>query len=721
MMPIPAAPTLSICMPTWQRAALLDDCLTALVQAVVALQERGVSFEVVVSDNASTDATAEVVRSYADRLPIRYACQQQNHGAEANVVSALRLARGELCLYLADDDRLLTDGLLAAIDYLMAERSRSVVYAPWEVLDEVTGQSRGPFYPQTAVEDYGIKDGLRLLSRLAARDAFPEIGVYRTRMLHRVLPMPRSVHWAHVWAERLLAEGPLRLQVAPFYRCHARTRVKRDRPQLGNEQARTHVDRYRGGLELALTEALRGQAPLPKSIRGDLATVVHYFGARLGKVAARMALRAGDTVLASEIEQTVALHLGEAPPMIATGVISVPDATGADLSVCVVGGEAEELAARIDAIPALPSVEVVGVVTRGDAAAIAVLTARGARVVEVDAALGPQERDRAALLAATGWFVTVVEPGQVLDGERVQDAMGLLAGRPACVALCTPAADLAGAAELQGAAESSPEIYDPSESLALYARCVLWGVRPALALYRTAALQAALQGALHAAPQGSVHSGAWPLPRTFDAPWAWFFGMARRGEVCVDPQALRTGVSPETASLDRLRAALEVTLVRALAPQAISALPESGAAEVLELVEVSVAAHALLLARQAADQGDAVIALETLSRWMLWQGDRRAPRWAAALVDAAAATIAHEAATTTAGWSGLIACGLPAPVVKRLEALGPVQTRAKDACGDAPGLVVVPTRADAERLRRSLPPGQVMAWDDLRAMLMRAS
>ena len=377
--------------------------------------------------------------------------------------------------------------------------------------------------------------------------------------------------------------------------------------------------------------------------------------------------------------------------------------SGADLSVCVVGGEAEELAARIDAIPALPSVEVVGVVTRGDAAAIAVLTARGARVVEVDAALGPQERDRAALLAATGWFVTVVEPGQVLDGERVQDAMGLMAGRPECVALCTPAADLAGAAEL------GPEIYDPSEGLALYARCVLWGVRPAVAIYRTGALQAALR------------SGALPLPRTFDAPWAWFFGMARRGEVCVDPQALRAGVGPETASLDRLRAALEVTLVRALAPQAIGDLPESGAAEVLELVEGPVAAHALLLAREAADQGDAVRALETLSRWMLWQGDRRAPRWAAALVDAAAATIVHEAATTTAGWSGLVACGLPAPVVKRLEALGPVQTRAKDACGDAPGLVVVPTRADAERLRRSLPPGQVMAWDDLRAMLMRAS
>lgn len=685
-------------MPTWQRAPLLDDCLAALVGSVAALTARGIAFEVVVSDNASTDATAQVVRSYADRLPIRYAVQARHCVAERNVASALRLARGELCLYLADDDRLLIDGVIAAVDWLMADRTRSVVYAPWDVLDEVSGVSHGLFYTQAATEDYNPGDGLRLISRLAARDAFPEIGVYRTRMLHRVLPMPRAVHWAHVWAGRLLAQGPLRLQTQPFYRCHTRTRVARDRPQIGNEQARTHVDRYRGGLELALVEALRGQA-LPPAIRADLARVVHWFTARRNEVAARMARAAGDPLAAAELEQAAALRLGGPGPTLAARAVSVPDATGPDLSVCVVAGGADELAARLDALPELPSVEIVGVVDRGDAAAAAVLTARGARVVEVDAPVGPQERERAALLAATGWFALVLGAGERLDGERLQDALGLMASRPACVALVSPAADQDG----------DPLVFDVDEPLPLFARCVVWGVRPELAVYRTAALQAA------------VRSGALPLPRTFAMSWAWFYGMARRGEVCVEPRAMRSGVGPEPESLDRLRAALEVTLCRALGADGIGALSESDAGELLTLIEGPVRAQARALAEAAAARGEGRVALELSARWRFGLADRRLPAELLPAVDDAAAEIVLEAAGSTAGWDGLLACGLPAAAVTRLQAHGPVEVRSDAPPEGVDALVLVRTRADADALRARLPQGQVIAWDDVRGTLLRSA
>lgn len=702
----PLMPVLSICMPTWQRAPMLRDCLEALVGSVDALQAGGIPTEVVISDNASTDPTAEVVRAFEARLPLRYACQRRNHGAESNLVSAFRLARGELCIYLADDDRLLVEGLLEAIAWLRGDAARSAVYAPWDVRDEVSGQSHGLFYPQAVTEDYAPSDGLRMLARQAARGAFPEIGVYRTRALHRVLPMPRAVHWAHVWAQQLLAEGPVRMQAQPFYRCHTRTRVERDRPQLGNEQARTHVDRYRGGLEVALVEALCGQGPLPAGIRRDVAKLVHVFVARRSDVAARMARAAGDAVAASELEHMAALRLGGDPPRPAIGVVTVPDATGADLSVCVVARpsdasgtiDPDALAACVDAIPALPSVEILGVVGRGDDAARAVLVARGARVVEVDAARGAQDRTRDALLAATGWFVLAIAPGEVLDGPRVCDALRRMAERPACVALCTPAADQPG----------EPAFYAPTHRLALHAHCVLQGVRPALAVYRTAALHAAFR------------TGALPTPRTFDAPWAWLIGMARRGEVCVDPCAFHARVGPDRTSVERLRAALEVTLGESLPPGGIAALPASDAEAMLDWLDAAVVAHALEEARQEALHGDPVHALEIVGRWAAWQAERRAPEWALPLVDIAAAARVREAATTTAGWSGLVAAGLPASVLARLEAGGPVEVRALDGCADAPGLVLVATRAEAERVRRDLPPGQVLAWEDVRARVMRA-
>lgn len=697
MSPVPASPTLSICLPTWQRAPLLEDCLAALVGAVAALSARGVAFEVVVSDNASTDATAEVVRSYADRLPIRHVVQATHCAVEQNVVSAMRLARGELTIYLADDDRLLTDGLLAAIDWLMADPARSAVYAPWDVLDEVSGVSHGLFYPQAAVEDYAPSDALRLLARMASRGAFPEIGVYRTRMLHRAVPTPRAVHWAHVWAQRLLAEGPLRLQTQPFYRCHTRTRVKRDRPQIGNEQARTHVDRYRGGLELAAVEALRGQ-PLPPAIRADLGRVVSWFTAQRNSVAARMARVAGDVVAATELEQAASLYLGGAGPELAAGAVQVDDATGPDLTIAVVAGDAAELAERLAALPELPSFEVVGVVSRGDAAATAVLDAHGARRVEVDPTLGAAERERAALLAATGWFTLVLGAGEQLDGERLQDALGLMAGRPACVALCTPAADQDG----------DPLVFDVDEPLALLARCVVWGVRPELAVYRTGALQAA------------VRSGALPLPRTFAAPWAWFYGMARRGEVCVEPRALRTGVAPDAEPMDRARAALEVALCRALGPGGLTALPDDAAGELLGLVDQTMRGRAASLAGEAAARGEGRVALELSARARFGLADRRAPPDLHAMVDVAAAEIVQEAAQFTAGWTGLAVCGIPDAAVRLLAARGPVEVRTPDTLAASPGLVLVRTRTDAERLRRTLPQGQVMAWDDVRGTLLRS-
>jgi hypothetical protein len=473
--------------------------------------------------------------------------------------------------------------------------------------------------------------------------------------------------------------------------------VTRDRPQIGNEQARTHVDRYRAGLELAFLETLRGQ-PLPASIRADLGRLVSGFTAHRGRVAARMARAADDVVAAVELEQAASLYLGGGGPQLAAGTVRVSDATGPDLTIGVVAGSAAELTERLAALPELPSVEVVGVVDRGDAAALAVLAAHGARVMEVDPATGPQQRARVALLAATGWFALLLGAGERLDGKRLQDALGLIAGRPDCVALCTPAEDR----------EGDPLVFGVDEPLALFARCVVWDVRPDLAVYRTAAFQAAVLG------------GALPLPRTFAAPWAWFFGMARRGEVCVEPLAMRTGVAPYTEPMDRARAALEVTLCRALGPGGIAALPDAAAGELIGLLDDTMRAHAGALAAAAAARGDGRVAVEVSARARFGLADLRAPPEIHAAVDAAAAQVLQETAKYTAGWSGLAVAGLPDAAVRALAAAGPVNVRSPEALADAGGLVVVRTHADAERLRRTLLPGQVVAWDEVRGTLLRS-
>jgi glycosyltransferase involved in cell wall biosynthesis len=61
-------------------------------------------FELVISDNASTDDTAEVVLSFGDPR-IRYFRNDRNIGAPANWQNAVANALGRYCAIIGDDDR----------------------------------------------------------------------------------------------------------------------------------------------------------------------------------------------------------------------------------------------------------------------------------------------------------------------------------------------------------------------------------------------------------------------------------------------------------------------------------------------------------------------------------------------------------------------------------------------------------------------------------------
>jgi abequosyltransferase len=94
-----ALPLLSICIPTFNRAAFIGETLESIVQQAVP------EIEVVVSDNASADNTAEIVESFRDRLPrLLYSRTDTNEGYAANFFRAARLATGEYAWLLGSDD-----------------------------------------------------------------------------------------------------------------------------------------------------------------------------------------------------------------------------------------------------------------------------------------------------------------------------------------------------------------------------------------------------------------------------------------------------------------------------------------------------------------------------------------------------------------------------------------------------------------------------------------
>lgn len=96
-----SSPKLSICIATFNRARFIGATLDSITSQATS------ECEVIVSDNASTDGTEEVVRGRAQRFErLRYIRQGVNRGLDCNFDRAIEAARGEYCWLMSDDDLL---------------------------------------------------------------------------------------------------------------------------------------------------------------------------------------------------------------------------------------------------------------------------------------------------------------------------------------------------------------------------------------------------------------------------------------------------------------------------------------------------------------------------------------------------------------------------------------------------------------------------------------
>lgn len=105
---------LSICIPTFERSALLEQSLRSILG-----QFPEDAVEIVVLDNASTDQTREVVEAaQGQHRCVRYIRNDVNIGLDRNAIRAIDEARGEYVFLFSDDDVLLPGSgaaILAAI------------------------------------------------------------------------------------------------------------------------------------------------------------------------------------------------------------------------------------------------------------------------------------------------------------------------------------------------------------------------------------------------------------------------------------------------------------------------------------------------------------------------------------------------------------------------------------------------------------------------------
>ena len=124
-------PVLSIGLPVYNGQRYLSKALDSL------LKQEFEDFELIVSDNGSTDQTEAICReAAASDSRIRYLRNDQNQGATWNFRKVLEASSGEFFKYAAYDDECYPAMLRKCMDAIRADSSIALVYTRSELIDE---------------------------------------------------------------------------------------------------------------------------------------------------------------------------------------------------------------------------------------------------------------------------------------------------------------------------------------------------------------------------------------------------------------------------------------------------------------------------------------------------------------------------------------------------------------------------------------------------------
>lgn len=139
----PSDPLVSICIPTYNRASMAGDAIRS------ALSQSYKNIEVLVVDNASTDAIRDVVASFSDPR-LRLIVNPRNLGLFGNFNRCVELARGSYVHILHSDDSIEPGFTETCVRFMEENPSVAMTFTPAEF---VTGQSRSlqQVFPDTHI------------------------------------------------------------------------------------------------------------------------------------------------------------------------------------------------------------------------------------------------------------------------------------------------------------------------------------------------------------------------------------------------------------------------------------------------------------------------------------------------------------------------------------------------------------------------------------------
>lgn len=134
----------SIIILSYNTKELLRECLKSLYKNL-----KGISFEVIIVDNASTDGTSEVVSNFIRQLggsKFKLVENDKNYGfSKGNNIGAKK-AKGEYLLFLNSDTEMQDNGLAGMVEFLKSHMGVGILGGRLKNMNGSLQKSVGTFY-----------------------------------------------------------------------------------------------------------------------------------------------------------------------------------------------------------------------------------------------------------------------------------------------------------------------------------------------------------------------------------------------------------------------------------------------------------------------------------------------------------------------------------------------------------------------------------------------
>ncbi|WP_295794827.1 glycosyltransferase family 2 protein [Mucilaginibacter sp.] len=117
---------LTIAIPTYNRAVFLNKALNSIQTQLIGYEDL---VEIIVSDNCSTDNTAETVTAFIDNgVNVRYIINAANIGADLNIAQCFLEAHSKFVLILGDDDFFLAGAIEKIIAIIQNKGDAGIIF-----------------------------------------------------------------------------------------------------------------------------------------------------------------------------------------------------------------------------------------------------------------------------------------------------------------------------------------------------------------------------------------------------------------------------------------------------------------------------------------------------------------------------------------------------------------------------------------------------------------